>query len=102
MQNFFTKLYVYAQILREDAGQDLIEYVLIIAIIAFAATVGMSSVAPPPCGRVPAAAEAAQLEPAPALEVGRVSDWLADCRPNVMTRSVPSPDHERWRHLKSA
>jgi len=45
MQNFFTKLYVYAQILREDAGQDLIEYVLIIAIIAFAATVGMGTVA---------------------------------------------------------
>ncbi len=45
MKNFFTKLYVYAQILREDAGQDLIEYVLIIAIIAFAATVGMGTVA---------------------------------------------------------
>ena len=45
MQNFFKKLYVQAQILREDAGQDLIEYVLIIAIIAFAATVGMTTVA---------------------------------------------------------
>ena len=45
MQNFFKKLYMNAQILREEAGQDLIEYVLIIAIIAFAATVGMSGVA---------------------------------------------------------
>jgi pilus assembly protein Flp/PilA len=39
------KLYMNAQILREEAGQDLIEYVLVIAIIAFAATVGMTTVA---------------------------------------------------------
>jgi len=45
MQNFFTKLYIKAQILREEAGQDLIEYVLIIAVIAFAAMVGMKTVA---------------------------------------------------------
>ena len=45
MQNFFKKVYMNAQILREEAGQDLIEYVLIIAIIAFAATVGMGTVA---------------------------------------------------------
>jgi pilus assembly protein Flp/PilA len=45
MQNFFKKLYVNARILREEAGQDLIEYVLVIAIIAFAATVGMTTVA---------------------------------------------------------
>jgi len=45
MQNFFKKLYMNAQILREEAGQDLIEYVLVIAIIAFAATVGMTTVA---------------------------------------------------------
>ena len=45
MQNFFKKLYRNAQILREEAGQDLIEYVLVIAIIAFAATVGMTTVA---------------------------------------------------------
>jgi len=30
---------------REDAGQDLIEYALIAALIALAATVGMSAVA---------------------------------------------------------
>jgi pilus assembly protein Flp/PilA len=31
--------------LREDCGQDLIEYALVVALIAFAATAGMSSVA---------------------------------------------------------
>jgi pilus assembly protein Flp/PilA len=31
--------------LREDSGQDLIEYALVVALIAFAATAGMSSVA---------------------------------------------------------
>jgi len=39
------KLYTRVGILREEAGQDLIEYVLIIAIIAFAAMVGMNTVA---------------------------------------------------------
>ena len=33
------------RMLLDDSGQDLIEYVLIVALIAFAATVGMSSVA---------------------------------------------------------
>ena len=42
--NFFKKL-MNTQIVRDEAGQDLIEYVLIIAIIAFAATVGMATVA---------------------------------------------------------
>ncbi len=31
--------------LREENGQDLIEYVLVVAIIAFAAAVGMGTVA---------------------------------------------------------
>ena len=31
--------------LRDESGQDLIEYVLIVAVIAFAATVGMAEVA---------------------------------------------------------
>ena len=31
--------------LHEDHGQDLIEYVLVVALIAFAATAGMSTVA---------------------------------------------------------
>ncbi len=45
MRDFLMKQYVKAQILREDHGQDLIEYALIVALIAFAATVGMSDVA---------------------------------------------------------
>jgi len=45
MKNYLLKLYVKAQILREDHGQDLIEYALIVALIAFAATAGMNAVA---------------------------------------------------------
>ncbi len=45
MQRFLTKLFVAAQILREDQGQDLIEYALIAALIALAATAGMGTVA---------------------------------------------------------
>jgi pilus assembly protein Flp/PilA len=45
MKDYLQKLYVKAQIFREDQGQDLIEYALIVALIAFAATVGMNSVA---------------------------------------------------------
>jgi pilus assembly protein Flp/PilA len=33
------------QILLDEEGQDLIEYALVVALIAFAATAGMSSVA---------------------------------------------------------
>jgi len=40
------KLCVTAQgFLKRDEGQDLIEYALVVALIAFAATAGMSSVA---------------------------------------------------------
>ena len=42
MKNFFTKMF---QHLKEDHGQDLIEYALVVALIAFAATAGMASVA---------------------------------------------------------
>jgi pilus assembly protein Flp/PilA len=45
VQNFFKKLHMNAQILREEHGQDLIEYALVVALIAFAATAGMSTVA---------------------------------------------------------
>jgi len=45
MKDLFLKLYVKAQIFREDQGQDLIEYALVVALIAFAATVGMNTVA---------------------------------------------------------
>jgi len=40
-----TKLYARALVLLEDGGQDLIEYVLVIALIAFAASAGMQTVA---------------------------------------------------------
>ena len=39
------KLEVKIQILIDDSGQDLIEYALVVALIAFAATVGMGNVA---------------------------------------------------------
>jgi pilus assembly protein Flp/PilA len=45
MKNLFMKMYVWAQILREDKGQDLIEYALVVSLIAFAAVVGMEAVA---------------------------------------------------------
>jgi pilus assembly protein Flp/PilA len=45
MKDFLMKQYVRMQILREDSGQDLIEYVLVVALIAFAATAGMDTVA---------------------------------------------------------
>ncbi len=45
MKDFLTKWYVKAQILGKDQGQDLIEYALVVALIAFAATVGMTTVA---------------------------------------------------------
>ena len=45
MKDMLLKIYVKAQVLREDSGQDLIEYALVVALIAFAATAGMSTVA---------------------------------------------------------
>jgi len=45
MRDFLLKLYVKAQLFREDNGQDLIEYSLIAALIALAAAVGMNSIA---------------------------------------------------------
>jgi pilus assembly protein Flp/PilA len=45
MKDMLLKLYVKAQILHEDFGQDLIEYALVVALIAFAATLGMNTVA---------------------------------------------------------
>jgi pilus assembly protein Flp/PilA len=43
--NTLRRLLAKAQVLRNDQGQDLIEYALVVALIAFAATAGMSSVA---------------------------------------------------------
>lgn len=49
MENTVLKLYVKMQMLRtrfmSEDGQDLIEYALVIALIAFAATAGMQGVA---------------------------------------------------------
>ena len=46
MKDALLKLYVKTQILMQDErGQDLIEYALVVALIAMAATAGMSSVA---------------------------------------------------------
>jgi pilus assembly protein Flp/PilA len=53
MKNAMLKLYVRFQTLRNDLrrmvaderGQDLIEYALVVALIAFAAAAGMSTVA---------------------------------------------------------
>ncbi len=39
------KRVLWLQLLIDENGQDLIEYVLIVALIAFAATVGMNTVA---------------------------------------------------------
>ena len=45
MKEHLLKLQVKIQILLDDSGQDLIEYALVVALIAFAATVGMGNVA---------------------------------------------------------
>ncbi len=45
MRNLLIRNYVKLQIWRDEEGQDLIEYALVVALIAFAATAGMSSVA---------------------------------------------------------
>ena len=46
MREWLLKNYFRVQVLLSDErGQDLIEYALVVALIAFAATAGMSSVA---------------------------------------------------------
>jgi pilus assembly protein Flp/PilA len=45
MRDSLLRLQTKIQILLNDSGQDLIEYALVVALIAFAATVGMSTVA---------------------------------------------------------
>jgi pilus assembly protein Flp/PilA len=45
MKDKLLKLSVMLQILKDKNGQDLIEYALVVALIALAATAGMSSVA---------------------------------------------------------
>ena len=45
MKHFFFKAWLRMHGLDEDEGQDLIEYALVVALIAFAAVVGMNTVA---------------------------------------------------------
>ena len=45
MKDLGLKLYIRARNLADDNGQDLIEYALVVALIAFAATAGMNTVA---------------------------------------------------------
>jgi pilus assembly protein Flp/PilA len=49
MRNGLLKLYVKAQMMRdamkEENGQDLIEYALVVSLIAFAAVAGMNTLA---------------------------------------------------------
>jgi pilus assembly protein Flp/PilA len=45
MKDKLLRLSVILQILKDENGQDLIEYALVVALIAFAATAGMSTLA---------------------------------------------------------
>lgn len=45
MKDLLTKLSVKWELLKDESGQDLIEYALVVALIAFAAVVGMQSLA---------------------------------------------------------
>jgi pilus assembly protein Flp/PilA len=46
MKNILLKLYIkFQSLLHEEDGQDLVEYALIVALIALAATAGMNTLA---------------------------------------------------------
>jgi pilus assembly protein Flp/PilA len=45
MKNKLLKLAIKMQVLLNEEGQDLIEYALVVALVAFAATAGMSTLA---------------------------------------------------------
>lgn len=45
MKDSLIKLFVKWQILKDENGQDLIEYALVVALIAFGATTAMGTVA---------------------------------------------------------
>jgi pilus assembly protein Flp/PilA len=45
MKNIASKLYVAIKGLMKEEGQDLVEYALVVALIAFAATAGMHTLA---------------------------------------------------------
>ena len=47
MNDLMLKMFVKAQdLMSREEGQDLVEYALVVALIAFGATAGMSSLAP--------------------------------------------------------
>ncbi len=45
MKDLLIKLSVKWELLKDESGQDLIEYGLLVALVAFAATAGMTSLA---------------------------------------------------------
>jgi pilus assembly protein Flp/PilA len=45
MQDLALKFYVRLWLLKQEEGQDLIEYALVVSLIAFAAIAGMNSLA---------------------------------------------------------
>ena len=45
MKNLINKLTLAIHAIKNDEGQDLVEYALVVALIAFAATAGMGSLA---------------------------------------------------------
>lgn len=45
MKDLMIKLSVMFEILKDEKGQDLIEYGLLVALVAFAATLGMGTLA---------------------------------------------------------
>jgi pilus assembly protein Flp/PilA len=45
MKNLINKLTLAIHAIKNDEGQDLVEYALVVALIAFAATAGMSTLA---------------------------------------------------------
>jgi len=45
VKNTLQRLYILVQAFKEERGQDLVEYALIVALIALAATAGMSTLA---------------------------------------------------------
>jgi Flp pilus assembly pilin Flp len=45
MKDLMLKLYIKAQMLREEHGQDMVEYALVVGIIALASTTIMGTVA---------------------------------------------------------
>jgi len=45
MKNLINKLTLAIHAIKNDEGQDLVEYALVVALIAFAATAGMNTLA---------------------------------------------------------